>query len=57
MENKMIKNFFKKLFKFGWEYQSPHEYYLSQATDLVDLERRQKQLLYGNVNPNLKGWI
>ena len=47
----------KKLFKVGWEHQSPQERYLSQATDLVDLERRQKQLLYGNVNPNLKGWI
>ena len=52
-----MKKFFKKLFKFGWEHQSPQERYLSQATDLVDLERRQKQLLYGNVNPNLKGWI
>ena len=47
----------KKLFTFGWERQSPQERYLSQATDLVDLERRQKDLLYGNVNPNLKGWI
>ena len=48
---------FKKLFTFGWEFQRPQERYLSQATDLVDLERRQKQLLHGNVNPNLKGWI
>ncbi len=53
----MIKKFFKKLFTFGWEHQTPQEYYLSQATDLVDLERRQKELVYGHVNPNLKGWI
>lgn len=32
------------------------EEYLSQSTDLVDLERRQRQLTYG-INPNLKGWV
>lgn len=32
------------------------EEYLSQSTDLVDLERRQKQLQWTS-NPNLKGWI
>lgn len=26
------------------------ELYLSRATDLVDLERRQKKLIYGNRN-------
>ena len=25
--------------------------------DLADLESRQKALVYGTVNPNLKGWI
>jgi len=48
---------FKKLFKFGWERQSPVEKYLANSVDLVDLEQRQKAILYGNVNPNLKGWI
>lgn len=32
------------------------EDYLSRSTDLVDLERRQRQLTYG-INPNLKGWV
>ena len=48
---------FKKLFKFGWERQNPVEKYLANSVDLVDLEQRQKAILYGNVNPNLKGWI
>ena len=47
----------KKLFKFGWERQDPVERYLANSVDLVDLEQRQKAILYGNVNPNLKGWI
>ena len=47
----------KKLFKFGWERQNPVEKYLANSVDLVDLEQRQKAILYGNVNPNLKGWI
>lgn len=32
------------------------EEYLSKSTDLIDLERRQRQLTYG-INPNLKGWV
>ena len=52
-----MKNFFSKLFKFGWERQDPIETYLANSVDLVDLEQRQKALVYGNVNPNLKGWI
>jgi len=48
---------FRKLFKFGWERQNPVEKYLANSVDLVDLEQRQKAILYGNVNPNLKGWI
>ena len=47
----------KKLFKFGWETQNPVETYLANSVDLVDLEQRQKAIVYGNVNPNLKGWI
>lgn len=52
-------NFLKKLFtfKWGWETTDPREIYLANSVDLVDLEQRQKQLTYGTVNPNLKGWI
>mgnify|MGYP003115650401 CR=1 FL=1 len=32
------------------------EEYLSKSTDLVDLERRQKQLKW-STNPNLRGWV
>lgn len=32
------------------------EEYLSKSADLVDLERRQKQLKW-STNPNLKGWV
>ena len=46
-----------KLFRFGWEKHDPIETYLANSTDLADLENRQKQLVYGTVNPNLKGWI
>ena len=52
-----MRKFFRKLFTFGWEYKNPQELYLSQATDLADLEQRQKAIVYGNVNPNLRGWI
>ena len=52
-----MKNFFSKLLRFGWERHDPIETYLANSTDLVDLERRQKALVYGTVNPNLKGWI
>tara|TARA_A100001035_G_C27550198_1_gene393742 strand:+ start:102 stop:266 length:165 start_codon:yes stop_codon:yes gene_type:complete len=52
-----IMKWFKKLFKFGWETQNPVETYLANSVDLVDLEQRQKAIVYGNVNPNLKGWI
>jgi len=47
----------KKLFTFGWETQNPVETYLANSVDLADLEARQKAIVYGNVNPNLKGWI
>ena len=52
-------NFIKRLFtfKWGWESTTPVDVYLSNSVDLVDLEQRQKNLTYGNVNPNLKGWI
>ena len=52
-------NFLKKLFTFKWcwETQDPIEVYLSNSVDLVDLEQRQKAITYGNINPNLRGWI
>ena len=51
-----MKNFFSKLFKFGWERQDPIETYLANSVDLVDLEQRQKALVYGTVNPKLWGY-
>jgi len=33
--------------------KSPEQKYLEKATDLVDLERRQKVI----TNKNLKGWV
>ena len=32
----------------------PIETYLANSVDLVDLEQRQKALVYGNVNPKLE---
>ena len=52
-----MKNFLSKLFRFGWEKHDPIETYLANSVDLADLESRQKAIIYGNVNPNLKGWI
>lgn len=49
----MIK-FIKSLFESAETKRRKAEYeYLSQSTDLVDLERRQRQLM----NSNLKGWV
>ncbi len=52
-------NFIKKLFtfKWGWERKDPIEVYLSNSVDLVDLEQRQKRIIYGTINPNLRGWV
>ena len=52
-----MKKFLVKLLTFGWERQDPIERYLANSVDLVDLEQRQKAILYGNVNPNLRGWV
>lgn len=54
---KQMRKFIAKLFSFGWEYKSPQEKYLANSVDLADLESRQKALIYGTVNPNLRGWI
>ena len=44
-----VKNFFKKDSRQRWE-----EEYLSNAVDLIDLERRQKRLERGEIaNPTL----
>ena len=50
------------ILKFIWNLRPKsqkelREEWLASSHDLVELERRQKQLLYGQVNPNLKGWI
>ena len=47
---KAIVNFFRPRSIKELEHQ-----WLGESHDLVELERRQKQLL--TVNPNLKGWI
>tara|TARA_Y200000002_G_C22593301_1_gene626207 strand:+ start:760 stop:918 length:159 start_codon:yes stop_codon:yes gene_type:complete len=52
-----MRKFIAKLFTFGWETRDPIETYLANSVDLVDLEQRQKALVYGTVNPNLRGWI
>lgn len=54
---KQMRKFIAKLFTFGWETRDPIETYLANSVDLVDLEQRQKALVYGTVNPNLRGWI
>ena len=33
-----MKNFFSKLFRFGWERHDPIETYLANSVDLVDVE-------------------
>ena len=33
------------------------ERYLANSTDLVDLERRQRELMQPKTNHNLKGWV
>ena len=52
---KLLKRLFNKL-KPKTEQERITEY-LAKSTDLVDLERRQKKLIYGNMNPNLRGWV
>ena len=53
-----MKKFVAKLFSWPWQgFMTPEERYLSQSTDLADLERRQKQLRHGTTNPNLSGWV
>lgn len=34
-----------------------HERYLANSHDLVDLERRQRELMRPRPNDNLKGWV
>lgn len=57
----MIK-LLKRLFVVKTDRDVAHEY-LGAATDLVDLERRQRQIDRGqapwqtNANNNLKGWV
>ena len=58
-----MKKFIAKIISWPWQRSmSIEEKYLAQSTDLVDLERRQKQLRYGTapihtVNVNLRGWV
>ena len=53
-----VKNYFKQ-FISDWTARTSmtsEERYLSQSTDLVDLERRQRRLMYGNRKPNDVGF-
>ena len=55
-----IVNFIRNLFKVETPYdrvRKMHEDYLADASDLIDLERRQRELDRMERNPNLKGWI
>lgn len=52
-----MMTFIKKIFKkIKPKTQQEIEYeYLAKSKDLVDLERRQRQLMRENIN--LKGWV
>ena len=39
-----MREFFRKLFRFGWERHDPIETYLANSVDLVDLELEKQEL-------------
>lgn len=52
-----IVNFIRNLFKTETAYERirrERDEYLAESTDLVDLERRMRQL---DRNENLRGWV
>ena len=51
-----VLNFFEKLFK-ACAIKSPQDKYLSQATDLADLERRMKELRHSSPQFKYRYWI
>jgi hypothetical protein len=58
----MIKRFFSRLFTARDYYKDIKEAYLAESTDLVDLERRVRQMDRGQApwqqqNKNLNGWV
>lgn len=55
---KKLSKFIRNLLKTGsLDGMTPVERYLSQSTDLVDLERRQRELMRPKTNLNVKGWV
>lgn len=55
---KKIKTALKNLIRTGsFDGMTPMERYLANSTDLVDLERRQRELMKPKTNHNLKGWV
>jgi hypothetical protein len=57
----MIKRFFEKLFVIRDYNKQMSDEYLAEATDLIDLERRMRQMDRGQapwqINTNLRGWV
>lgn len=57
----MIKKFFKSLFVARDYHTELKDAYLAEATDLIDLERRMRQMDRGQapwqINNNLRGWV
>ena len=54
-----VLNFFGKMLKsqYEWSKLSDEEKYLSQSTDLADLERRVKELRKPASIPSYRYWI
>lgn len=57
----MIKRFFANFFTTRDYNKQMSDEYLAEATDLIDLERRQRQMDRGQapwqINKNLRGWV
>lgn len=55
---KKITTALRNLFRTGsLDGMTSVERYLANSTDLVDLERRQRELMQPKTNHNLKGWV
>lgn len=57
----MIKRFFANFFTTRDYQKEVRDSYLAEATDLIDLERRMRQMDRGQapwqINNNLRGWV
>ena len=53
-----VLNFFEKVFKsFKCAHQNPRDKYLSQSTDLADLETRMKEMRHASPQYKYRYWI